>query len=155
MNAPLLVITPSAAPLVLAQAADAPPVDPTQNTAAPAGQTPAGQTAQPGQTGQPSTTPPGSGGLFGNPTFMIVILIFVLLWVFLLGGNRKEKKRRKALLETLSKGQRVQTVGGIKGSVVEVRDDEVVVKVDENANTRLRFSKAAIQTVFEDGVKAD
>jgi len=54
------------------------------------------------------------------------------------------------MLAALKKGDKVQTAGGILGTVVEVRDSEVVVKVDENANTRLRFARSAIQAVLDD-----
>ena len=51
------------------------------------------------------------------------------------------------MLATLAKGAKVTTVGGVLGTVVEVRDEEVVVKVDENSNTRMRFAKSAINAV--------
>lgn len=108
---------------------------------------------QPGQTGD------NGGGLAGDGTggggglgsmWLIFLLVLVVMWIFLIGGQRKEKKKRAALLDALSKGDRVQTVGGILGTVVEVRDDEVVVKVDENTNARMRFSRSAIQTIVND-----
>ena len=51
-------------------------------------------------------------------------------------------------MASLAKGSKVQTIGGILGTVVEVRDDELIVKVDENSNTRLRFAKSAVTTVL-------
>ncbi len=94
----------------------------------------------------------GGGGLFGGGTSLLLplALVFVVMWIFLLGGNRKERKKHEQMLADLSKGDRVQTAGGILGSVVEVRGDEVVVKVDENANTRLRFARSAIKGVVSD-----
>ena len=53
------------------------------------------------------------------------------------------------LLSSLKKQDRVLTIGGLIGTVVEVRDDEVVLKIDENANTRARFTKNAIQQVLK------
>ena len=94
----------------------------------------------------PSATP----GLFDSPLFLMMVLFLVLLWVFMLRGTSKEKKKRQQLLDTMGKGDRVQTVGGILGTVVEIKDDEVLLKVDENANTKLRFSRAAIQTIISE-----
>lgn len=96
-------------------------------------------------------TPPAKPtGIFGGSMFWVVMLGMIVLWIFLLGGgSRKQKKRQAALLAGMTKGSKVVTIGGIKGSVVEVRDDEVLVKVDESANTRLRFSKDAIRSVAE------
>lgn len=78
------------------------------------------------------------------PLFAIVIAIML---IFSMGGNRKEKKRRAELMTNLSKGAKVTTVGGVIGTVVEVREDAVLVKVDESTNTRMLFSKAAISAV--------
>ena len=57
-------------------------------------------------------------------------------------------KAREKMLAALAKGDKIQTSGGIIGSVVEVRESEVIVKVDENANTRIRFARSAVQTVL-------
>ncbi len=84
----------------------------------------------------------------GLPTWVWLLPIAMLLIMFSTGG-RKEKKKRAAMMASMGKGDKVQTVGGILGTVVEVRDDEIVVKVDENANTRLRFSRTAIQSILE------
>jgi len=102
------------------------------------------------QQGQDTGGGGGGGGFFSGSTMMILLLVLVVMWVFLLGGQRKEKKKRAAMLANLQKGRRVQTVGGVLGTVVEVRDTEVVVKVDENSNTRMHFSRSAIQNVLDE-----
>lgn len=95
-----------------------------------------------------TTAPPGAGP---SSSFMwIILLAFVLLWVFMLGGQRKEKKKREQLLSSIKKGDKVQTVGGELGTVMEIRDNEVVLKVDENNNTRIRYARSAIQTVVHE-----
>lgn len=107
------------------------------------------QTGQGGGGAPGGQQQPGPGGsIFGSPV-ILMLLVIVVLWIFLMGGNRKEKKRRKQMLASLGKGDRVQTVGGILGTIVEVRDDELVVKVDENNNSRLRFARSAIQAKLE------
>jgi preprotein translocase subunit YajC len=111
------------------------------------GQSIEGQPAMPDGTTGPGTEEAAPRG--GSGIWLILLMGFVLLWVFMMSGQRKEKKKRAAMLGALKKGCKVQTVGGILGTVVEVRDDEVVVKVDENANTRLRFARSAIQAVLE------
>lgn len=95
----------------------------------------------------PPATPPAKPDM----TFMWILIIgLVVFWIFVTSGQRKEKKKRAAMLSALKKGDRVQTVGGVLGTVVEVRENEVVVKVDENSNTRMRFARSAIQGVMED-----
>jgi len=53
------------------------------------------------------------------------------------------------MLEALKKGDRVVSIGGIRGTVVSVKDQTVVLKVDDN--TKLEFTKSAISTVVEQG----
>ena len=129
-------------PFLLAQDDDLPPRMPgapqTGTTEAQDGSTPGAG---------PSPTPrPG----MGPQIWLFVLLAMVLMWIFMMGGSRKEKKKRASMLAALAKGDRVQTAGGILGTVVEVREQEVVVKVDENTNSRLRFARTAIQSIVED-----
>jgi preprotein translocase subunit YajC len=81
-------------------------------------------------------------------------MIFVLLGVFLLymftssSKQRKQKeKEHDRMLANLKRGDRVQTIGGILGAVVEARENEVVLKIDESTNTKIRVSRDAIKKV--------
>ncbi|MEM9252231.1 MAG: preprotein translocase subunit YajC [Planctomycetota bacterium] len=99
--------------------------------------------------GQPVTQSAPSGGLF-DPTFLILMVgVIVVMYVVVFGGQRKEKKRKAQMLENMAKGDRVQTVGGVLGTVMDVTEHEVTLKVDENTNARVRFAKSAIQSVLE------
>ena len=77
--------------------------------------------------------------------FVIVFLIFYLV-VFRPGS--KEKKAREAAIKALKKHDRVITNAGIHGVVVALEgNDTVVLRVDDKANVRIRFSRAAIWQV--------
>ena len=104
-------------------------------------------TTQPGVNPAPNAAPGGGGFL------IIMVLILVVFWVFAMGGQKKEKKKRQEMLDQMKKGDKVQTIGGIIGSVVEVKDSHVVLKVDENNNTRLKFGRGAIQGIIADDEK--
>ena len=54
------------------------------------------------------------------------------------------------MLDALKKNDRVQTIGGVLGTVVDVRDNEVLVKVDETNNVKIRFNRTAIKEVLQD-----
>jgi len=99
--------------------------------------------------GQPAGGRDGGGQPgAGNWTLPALLLIFLVVMVGMtIFSQRREKKKRQALIESISKDDRVVTIGGIIGTVVEIRDNEVVLKVDESSNTRLKFSKSAIQGV--------
>jgi preprotein translocase subunit YajC len=126
--------------LTLAQDGAAPPIQ--ENAAAPGG---SGTTA-PG-------TPPGGGaapGPMGGPDFIWIMLVAVgAMILFSILGQRKERKKREALINAVKKHDRVQTIGGIIGSIVEVKPNTVVLKVDESSNTRITFSRSAIQQVLD------
>lgn len=126
--------------LTLAQE-DAPPSSPPM----PIEQTPAGP-AQPGGPG-PGTAPPQRGI---DPIFIIALGAIVVMIFFSISSQRKEKKKREAMLGAVKKGDKVQTVGGILGTALEIKDAYVVVKIDENTNTRVKFARSAIQTVLKD-----
>lgn len=98
--------------------------------------------------GEGGQTPPAGG--FDLFTMMLIFGAVILFMMMLGGGSRKQKKKQAEMLASMSKGDKVVSIGGIKGSIVEVREDEVVVKVDENNNTRMKFSKEAIREVISD-----
>ena len=58
------------------------------------------------------------------------------------------------MLDNLKKNDRVVTAGGIFGTVVAVQPDAVVLRVDENANTRIRVQRSSISRVVTDGEPA-
>ena len=86
----------------------------------------------------------------GDPFGMIWILIPFLVIMILVSvmGQRREKKKRQSLMSSMKKHDEVQTAGGIIGSVVEIKDDTVVLKVDENSNVRMTFTKSAIVQIL-------
>lgn len=129
--------------LTLAQQ-DAPPVPPGQSAPA-ANNTTTTQQGTDGKTGQDAKTPSPYGPL------LIVTVFFVIMWVFMIMPQRREKKRHEALISAIKKGDKVETVGGIIGTVLEVRDKEVLVKVDEGSNAKIRFTRNAIRSVTESG----
>ncbi len=114
-----------------------------------------------GQEGKVATQPAGGkkppGGLFsGDPTILIVMVVVMgLLWWWMGRGRRKEQHRHREMLSALKKGDKVTSIGGIIGTVVEVKDKEVVVKVDESSNARMKFLRSAIRNVGGAGKDED
>ncbi len=83
--------------------------------------------------------------------FAAIILIFYFL---IIRPQKKRDKETKAMLDAMKKGDKVVSIGGIHGTVVTVKDQSVIVKVDDN--TRLEFSKSAISSVVnKDAAKAN
>jgi preprotein translocase subunit YajC len=82
-----------------------------------------------------------------------LILMLVVFYGFMFSNSRKEKKRRREMLENVKKTDRVMTIGGVIGTVVNVKENEIVLKVDESANTKISFVRGAIQKVLAEDEK--
>ena len=133
--------------LILAQTDPTPPAAGEEILPAVVGETSAADGSIPTTTGGTGGTPPG--GLFGGSGFLVVIvLMFVVMIVFSFMGQRRDRKKREAMISAVKKHDKVQTVGGLIGSVVEVKSDTIVLKVDESANTRITFARSSIQQVL-------
>jgi len=65
-----------------------------------------------------------------------------MFYFLIIRPQKKERERHRRFLEGLKKGDKVITSSGIWGTVVEIGDRTITLKVD--ANTRITFSKEAI-----------
>ncbi len=106
------------------------------------------QSFVPVEPGMPAAEQAPASGLFGMDIVLLMLVVFGGIIIFSSFGQRKQKKKRQAMLNSMSKNDSVQTIGGIIGSVVEVKDDTVVLQVDTSSNIRMTFSRAAVQTVL-------
>ncbi len=105
------------------------------DTAAPTNGTPADPA------GQPSA---------GNPFFLLALMAAMIVFMVMSSRSRtkREQRQREAMFSAMQKNDRVLTIGGIIGTVVSVKDHEVVLKVDEATNTKMTFLKTAVQRVL-------
>src|SRR5947208_1940635 len=80
------------------------------------------------------------------------IPLIILFYLVMLRPMRRQEQQQKALLAGLKKNDKVVTSGGIIGVIAAVKDkeDEVVLKVDENSNVRLRVTRSSIARVLSD-----
>jgi len=110
-----------------------------------------GSTSTEGADGSP---PIGSGQsdgpLGGGNFFTIMMVVLVGMIVFSMFGGRKQKKRRAAMLDSLQKRDTVLTRGGVFGTIVDIKLDRVVLKVDESSNTRITVLRDSIEQVTAD-----
>ncbi len=87
-------------------------------------------------------------------TIGLIAGMFLIFYFLLIRPQQKKQKELKKMLESLKRGDKIVTIGGVWGSIVEVKEKTVIVKVDDN--TKLEFSRDAIgQVVSREGeVKA-
>jgi len=82
-----------------------------------------------------------------------LLIMLVIFYAIMLGGSRRDKKKRQDMLANIKKNDRVMTIGGIIGSVVSTQENEVTLKVDESANVKITVIRGAIQKVLTEGEK--
>jgi len=76
--------------------------------------------------------------------FLPFILIFVVMYMLIFRGPRKKQQQHKQMVQSLTKNDRVQTIGGIIGTVVDIKEDEITLKIDESNNTKIKILRSAI-----------
>jgi preprotein translocase subunit YajC len=88
-----------------------------------------------------------------DPRQWLLPLLILVMVFFLFSSSRSKKteqKQRDDMLRNLKRGDRVMTAGGIHATVVDVRESDVILKVDESTNTKIKFSRDAIKRVLTD-----
>ena len=76
------------------------------------------------------------------PILLMVVIFYFLLW----RPQKKQQKERASLLGSLKKGQKIVTIGGIYGEIVELDDEKVKVQVSEKVE--LTFARTAVANVL-------
>ena len=86
-------------------------------------------------------------GFMGNySTIIMIVLIFAVMWFFMIRPQRKQQKELQNFRDSLKKGDKVVTIGGIYGTVCEIKEGTVLIEVDNNV--KIRVSKQALVKDF-------
>ena len=88
--------------------------------------------------------PAAQGG--GASSWIMIALIFVVMWFFMFRPQRKQQKELQNFRDSLKKGDKVVTIGGIYGTVCEIKEGTVLIEVDNNV--KIRVSKQALVKDF-------
>ena len=92
---------------------------------------------------------PAQGG--GAMMWVMMALIFVVMWFFMIRPQRKQQKELQNFRDSLKKGDKVVTVGGIYGTVDEIKEGTVLIVVDKDV--KIRVSKNALVKDFTEPVQ--
>ena len=82
----------------------------------------------------------------GMSMWIMLALIFVVMWFFMIRPQRKQQKELQNFRDGLKKGDKVVTIGGIYGTVCEVKEGTILMEVDNNV--KIRVSKNALVKDF-------
>jgi preprotein translocase subunit YajC len=91
----------------------------------------------------------GGFGLGNLSGLALPILFFVVLYFLMIAPNQKKQKKWQEMLGQLKTGDRVTTNGGIRGTVLTVKDDIVILRIQPDG-VKLEFVKSAIAAVTTD-----
>jgi preprotein translocase subunit YajC len=92
------------------------------------------------------TAAPAQGS--GLSMWIMLALIFIVMWFFMIRPQRKQQKEMENFRNSLKNGDKVVTIGGIYGTIAEVKDNYVLLEVDKDV--KIRVNKQAIQKDYTD-----
>ncbi len=78
---------------------------------------------------------------------LMLVLFMAIMYFLMIRPNQKREKQRREMLAALSKGDKVVTSGGICGTVVGLSEKTVVLRVDDDSNTKIEFVRGAISHI--------
>lgn len=79
----------------------------------------------------------------GASMWIMLLLIFVVMWLFMIRPQRKQQKELENFRNGLQKGDKVITAGGIYGTIAEIAETTVLIKID--GEVKIRVDKSSIQ----------
>ena len=81
-------------------------------------------------------------------SYLPLIVIVIVMYMLLFRGPKKKQQQHQKMVQSLRRNDRVRTIGGILGTVIDVKDDEIMLKVDESNNTKIKVTAGAISKVL-------
>lgn len=93
---------------------------------------------------------PAAGG--GASFWIMILLLFGVMWFFMIRPQRKQQKELEKFRNELKKGDKVVTAGGIYGTVAEIQERSVLIKVD--GEVKLRVDKNSIVRDYSSDAQA-
>ncbi len=98
---------------------------------------------------------PASMGIIGTLVSLLpMVLIFVIFYFMLIRPQRKKEKKVQEMLNALKVGDRVSTIGGIYGTITNIKDDTLELSVGKD-NVKLMFARWAIRQVEDVAIEND
>jgi preprotein translocase subunit YajC len=87
------------------------------------------------------SAPPGAG----MQQLLLIVVIIIIFYFFMIRPQMKKAKLEKEFRETIKKGDKIITVGGIHGRVLEINDTNMMIEVDTNVKMRVERSAISVE----------
>jgi preprotein translocase subunit YajC len=105
---------------------------------------------------QEDAVPAAEGGAaLWLPQLVMFGAIGLIFYFLLIRPQQKQEKERRAMLESMKKKDRVVTNGGLLGTVADLRDDEVVLRISESPDVKVRIRRSSVVEVLREGTPAE
>jgi preprotein translocase subunit YajC len=95
--------------------------------------------------------PAGAAG--GGLTVLLPLLLIPILYLVMIRPQQRRQKQWQAMLGSIKTGDRVTTAGGIRGIIMSIKDDSIIVRVAPD-NLKLEIAKNAIASVTQEDVSS-
>lgn len=93
-------------------------------------------------------------GALGSGYMILMIAVwFGIMYFLMIRPQRKEQKKKAALISSVAVGDSILTTSGFYGIVIDVTDDDVIVEFGNNKNCRIPMKKTAIEQVEKPGAE--
>jgi preprotein translocase subunit YajC len=86
----------------------------------------------------------------GNPMMQflpLMVIMFAVMYFLIIRPQKQKEKKRKEMISNVRKQDKVVTAGGVHGVVVSVKENEVVVRVDDAKDVKIKIDKSALTSV--------
>jgi preprotein translocase subunit YajC len=88
----------------------------------------------------------GAGGLM---TMLPILLFLPLLYVLMIRPQQKKQKQWQQMLASIKSGDKITTTGGIRGTIISMKEDSMVIRVAPD-NLKLEVARNAIASVTQE-----
>jgi len=82
----------------------------------------------------------GGGG--GSSMLIMLVAIFAIFYFLMIRPESKRRKERQAMMDSLTRGDKVVTIGGLYGEIQDVHEDRLVIRIAEDL--KVEVAKTAI-----------
>lgn len=78
-----------------------------------------------------------------------LVALVAIFWIFIIRPQNKKQKEAEKMRDSVQKGDKIVTIGGVHGTISAVREKTIVIKVEDGA--KIEFDRSAIASVMKKG----
>ena len=77
----------------------------------------------------------------------LMVIMFAVMYFLIIRPQKQKEKKRQAMITNVRKQDRIVTAGGVHGVVVSVKENEVIVRVDDAKDVKIKVDKSALTSI--------